>query len=336
MENILITGGSGYIGSHIALELLKNKFKVFVIDNLSNSTKSSVINVEKIAKKKISFYKGDIRDLNFLDNFFQNHSIQCVIHCAGLKSVSESILKPLDYYQNNIEGTINLLNVVSKYKINKFLFSSSATVYDQNQEMPVKESSKIGFGQNPYARTKIFIENILRDLNLSSDLSIIILRYFNPVGNDPSYLIGEDPLDKPNNLMPLINMAAHNLSKLVIFGSDYTTRDGTPIRDYIHVSDLASGHVKALNKILDNKSQYFKIYNLGTGNGTTVLELVRKFEIANSISVPYCIGNRRLGDIESSFADNSLALKELKWKPLYNLEDMCMHSYNWYKKLFIE
>lgn len=332
MENILITGGAGYIGSHVALELLASKFNVFVIDNLSNSNTEAMKAIKILTNKEIFFYEGDICDQAFLNNFFKKNNIDCVVHCAGLKAVAESISKPFEYYQNNLNGTLNLISSMNKYSVKKIIFSSSATVYDSNQKMPLNELSRIGKGQNPYARTKIIIENLLQDL-FSSDLkwSVTLLRYFNPVGNDPSSLIGEDPLGIPNNLMPLINQAAFNLSQLIIFGSDYETPDGTAIRDFIHVSDLAKGHMLSLKQILDSDHK-LKIYNLGLGKGVSVLEIINTFEKVNNLKLNYKFGDRREGDLPICFADNSYARKELSWEPKFNLQDMCKHSYQWYQQ----
>jgi len=332
MENILITGGAGYIGSHVALELLASQFNVFVIDNLSNSNTEAMKAIKILTNKEISFYEGDICDQAFLNNFFKKNNIDCVVHCAGLKAVAESISKPFEYYQNNLNGTLNLISSMNKYSVKKIIFSSSATVYDSNQKMPLNELSRIGKGQNPYARTKIIIENLLQDL-FSSDLkwSVTLLRYFNPVGNDPSSLIGEDPLGIPNNLMPLINQAAFNLSQLIIFGSDYETPDGTAIRDFIHVSDLAKGHMLSLKQILDSDHK-LKIYNLGLGKGVSVLEIINTFEKVNNLKLNYKFGNRREGDLPICFTDNSYARKELSWEPKFNLQDMCKHSYQWYQQ----
>jgi UDP-glucose 4-epimerase len=332
MENILITGGTGYIGSHVALELLNSKFNVFVIDNLSNSSDDSLKTVEKITGKKITFKEGDVRNQDFLDHFFKTHSIDCVIHCAGLKAVAESIQKPYEYYQNNIIGSLNLIEAMKRHKVMKLIFSSSATVYDEYEKMPLLETSAIGHGQNPYARTKIMIEKILQDQVFSDPAwSIMVLRYFNPVGNDPSCLLGEDPKGIPNNLMPLINQAAFNTRKLTVFGADYDTPDGSAIRDYIHVSDLAIGHVNSVQKILQDEND-LKIFNLGLGQGISVLQLINIYQDINDIKFDYSIGDRRLGDLPICYADNQLAKKELGWKPIFNYEDMCLHSYRWMKR----
>ena len=336
MENILITGGAGYIGSHIALELLKAKFNVSVIDNLSNSSTNSLNAVEKLTGKKISFEEGDIRNQDFLDQFFKAHPIDCVIHCAGLKAVAESIQKPYEYYENNIKGSLNLIKAMKNYSVKKLIFSSSATVYDENEKMPLFETSAIGQGQNPYARTKIMIEKILQDEVVSSpNWSIIVLRYFNPVGNDPSCLLGEDPNGIPNNLMPLINQAAFNTRKLTVFGADYDTPDGSAIRDYIHVSDLAKGHVNSVEKILQDDDS-LKTFNLGIGQGISVLDLIDIYQSVNDVAIDYEIGSRRVGDLPICYADNRLAKQELVWHPVFTHHDMCKHAYEWMKHKLIK
>ena len=331
MSNILITGGTGYIGSHIALELLKNNFNVFIIDNLSNSFETVINAIEKISEKRVTFINGDLRNYLLLDSFFKDHKIDCVVHCAGLKAVSESLFKPYEYFSNNIVSSLNLIHVMSKYKVKKLIFSSSAVVYDEKETMPLTEMSKIGVGQNPYARTKIMIEQMFKDIyDADQQWSIFILRYFNPVGNDSSCLIGEDPLGIPNNLMPLINQAAFNLNNLTIYGKNYFTKDGTAIRDFIHVSDLASGHVKSIEKILEGKSNY-NIYNLGLGKGFSVLEVINTYQEVNKFKINFKFGDRRKGDLEKSYTDNNLAKNALQWIPVYNLQDMCNHSYGWMK-----
>jgi UDP-glucose 4-epimerase len=336
MENILITGGSGYIGSHIVLELLKSKFNVFIFDNLSNSNVESLKTIERLTGKKISFEEGDIRNQNFLDQFFKTHPIDCVIHCAGLKAVAESIQKPYEYYQSNIIGSLNLIGAMQKHNVKKLIFSSSATVYDEHEKMPLFETSAIGQGQNPYARTKIMIERILQDHVISdSEWSIIVLRYFNPVGNDPSCLLGEDPKGIPNNLMPLINQAAFNTRKLAVFGADYDTPDGSAIRDYIHVSDLAKGHVNSVEKILRDKGG-LKTFNLGIGQGISVLDLIDIYQSVNDVAIDYEIGSRRAGDLPICYADNRLAKQELVWHPVFTHHDMCKHAYEWMKHKLIK
>ena len=336
MENILITGGTGYIGSHIALELLKSKFNVFIFDNLSNSNVESLKTIERLTGKKISFEEGDIKDQGFIDQYFNKYKIDCVIHCAGLKAVAESIQKPYEYYENNIIGSLNLIGAMQKHKVKKLIFSSSATVYDENEKMPLFETSAIGQGQNPYARTKIMIEKILQDHVISdSEWSIIVLRYFNPVGNDPSCLLGEDPKGIPNNLMPLINQAAFNTRKLTVFGADYDTPDGSAIRDYIHVSDLAKGHVNSVEKILQDDDG-LKTFNLGMGQGISVLDLIDIYQNVNDVAIDYEIGSRRAGDLPICYADNRLAKQELGWHPIFTHHDMCKHAYEWMKHKLIK
>ena len=336
MENILITGGAGYIGSHIALELLKSKFNVFIFDNLSNSNAESLKTIERLTGKKISFEEGDIKDQGFIDQYFNKYKIDCVIHCAGLKAVAESIQKPYEYYENNIIGSLNLIGAMQKHKVKKLIFSSSATVYDENEKMPLFETSAIGQGQNPYARTKIMIEKILQDHVISdSEWSIIVLRYFNPVGNDPSCLLGEDPKGIPNNLMPLINQAAFNTRKLTVFGADYDTPDGSAIRDYIHVSDLAKGHVNSVEKILQDEGD-LKTFNLGMGQGISVLDLINIYQSVNDVAIDYEIGSRRAGDLPICYADNRLAKQELDWHPVFTYDDMCKHAYEWMKHKLIK
>ena len=336
MENILITGGTGYIGSHIALELLKSKFNVFIFDNLSNSNVESLKTIERLTGKKISFEEGDIKDQGFIDQYFNKYKIDCVIHCAGLKAVAESIQKPYEYYENNIIGSLNLIGAMQKHKVKKLIFSSSATVYDEHEKMPLFETSAIGQGQNPYARTKIMIEKILQDHFISdSEWSIIVLRYFNPVGNDPSCLLGEDPKGIPNNLMPLINQAAFNTRKLTVFGADYNTPDGSAIRDYIHVSDLAKGHVNSVEKILQDDDG-LKTFNLGMGQGISVLDLIDIYQNVNDVAIDYEIGSRRAGDLPICYADNRLAKQELGWHPVFTHHDMCKHAYEWMKHKLIK
>ena len=336
MENILITGGTGYIGSHIALELLKSKFNVFIFDNLSNSNVESLKTIERLTGKKISFEEGDIKDQGFIDQYFNKYKIDCVIHCAGLKAVAESIQKPYEYYENNIKGSLNLIGAMQKHKVKKLIFSSSATVYDEHEKMPLNETSAIGQGQNPYARTKIMIEKILQDHVISdSEWSIIVLRYFNPVGNDPSCLLGEDPKGIPNNLMPLINQAAFNTRKLTVFGADYDTPDGSAIRDYIHVSDLAKGHVNSVEKILQDDDG-LKTFNLGMGQGISVFDLIDIYQSVNDVAIDYEIGSRRAGDLPICYADNRLAKQELGWHPVFTHHDMCKHAYEWMKHKLIK
>lgn len=330
-KNILVTGGLGYIGSHTCVELLNNNYNVIVIDNLFNSKEEVKEKIESITNKKITFYKEDVCYQEKLEEIFKNNIIDAVIHFAGFKAVGESVEKPLEYYQNNINSTIVLCQTMKKYNCKKIIFSSSATVYGENPNVPFKESYETGKTTNPYGTSKLFIEQILKDLYISdNNWSITLLRYFNPIGAHKSGLIGENPNGIPNNLMPYITkVAIGELEYLNIFGSDYNTPDGTGVRDYIHVVDLAIGHVKALNKLLNNKG--INIYNLGTGKGYSVLEIVNAFKKVNNIELPYKITERRPGDIATCYADSTKAQKELDWHPIYDIEDMVKDSYNFYK-----
>lgn len=326
--NILVTGGVGYIGSHTCIELLKAGFNVIVVDNLCNSSAESLKNVEKLSHSKICFYKIDIRDKAALNDVFKKNSIDAVIHFAGLKAVGESTKKPIDYYSNNFTGTCILTEVMAKFNCKTLVFSSSATVYGDPQTVPIKENFPLS-AVNPYGRSKLMIEEMLQDI-YAADKSwhIAILRYFNPVGAHKSGLIGEDPNGIPNNLMPYISqVAAGKLKQLNIFGNDYNTSDGTGIRDYIHVIDLAKGHIKALQE-MKKKSQVLKV-NLGTGNGYSVLEVVMAFEKASGKKIPYQITNRRLGDIASCYADPSYAEEKLGWKAEFDLNEMCEDVWRW-------
>ena len=322
---ILVTGGLGYIGSHTVCELYYNNMEAIIIDNLSNSKISVLDKLEKIVGKKITFYQGDVCDKKLLEEIFKKEKIDGVIHFAGYKAVGESVLKPLKYYRNNIDSTITLLEVMEEYKVYNLVFSSSATVYGKPKTLPIKEDFPLST-TNPYGTTKLFIENILRDVYIANNKwNIVILRYFNPIGAHKSGLIGEDPNDIPNNLMPyIVKVATHELPVLSIYGDDYDTTDGTGVRDYIHVCDLAYGHVLALTKGL-NGLQY---YNLGTGLGTSVLELVNAFEKINKVKVNRKIVERRPGDIDACYANTDKAFKELGFKTKYNIEDMCRDSYN--------
>ncbi|MGM0546618.1 MAG: UDP-glucose 4-epimerase GalE [Bacteroidota bacterium] len=326
--SILVTGGAGFIGSHTVVELLENKEDVIVVDNLSNSKKEALNRVEEITGKQLTFYQTDLLDKEGLDTIFSDHDIQSVIHFAGYKAVGESVEKPLMYYHNNITGTIYLCEVMRKHGVKNIVFSSSSTVYGDPEKVPVQEHFPVS-ATNPYGRTKLFIEEILRDLNTADgDWNIALLRYFNPVGAHPSGKIGEDPNDIPNNLMPYITqVAVGKLEKLSVFGDDYPTPDGTGVRDYIHVVDLSKGHLSALKKLEENPGVV--IYNLGTGTGYSVLDVVKAFEKASGKDVPYEITNRRAGDIAINFADPSKAEKELGWKAEYDLEDMCRDSWRW-------
>ena len=326
--SILVTGGAGFIGSHTVVELLENNEEVIVVDNLSNSKKEALNRVENITGKSLTFYKTDLLDKEGIDEIFSNHELDSVIHFAGFKAVGESVEKPLMYYHNNITGTIYLCEVMKKHNVNNIVFSSSSTVYGDPDEVPIKENFPVS-ATNPYGRTKLFIEEILRDLhNAHNSLNVALLRYFNPVGAHPSGKIGEDPNDIPNNLMPYITqVAVGKLEKLSVFGDDYPTPDGTGVRDYIHVVDLAKGHLSALKKLQENPGVV--TYNLGTGTGYSVLDVVKAFEKASGKEIPYEITDRRAGDIAINFADPSKAEKELGWKAEHDLVDMCRDSWRW-------
>ncbi len=326
---ILVTGGTGYIGSHTCVELLNNNYDVVILDNLSNSKRKVVDLIEKITSKKVNFYELDIRDKDALQKVFKEHKIDAVIHFAGLKAVGESVKKPLLYYNHNISSTITLLEVMNKYNCKNIIFSSSATVYGEQKTAKYFEDMSLLSTTNPYGETKSIIERILKDLYKSDNSwHISILRYFNPIGAHSSGLIGEDPNDIPNNLMPyILGVSTKKYPILTIFGNDYDTKDGTCIRDYIHVVDLANGHISALNHALKNKSGVY-IYNLGTGHGTSVLELITTFEKVNNIKINYQIGKRRVGDLPACYADVTKAFQELGWKSTKTIEDMCRDSYN--------
>lgn len=326
---ILVTGGTGYIGSHTCVELLNNDYEVVIIDNLSNSKENVISYIEKITNKKVKFYKGDVRDKELLTNIFKENKIEAVIHFAGLKAVGESVKKPLLYYQNNIDSTLVLCEVMEEFNVKKIIFSSSATVYGNPEKLPITEDMKVGNTTNPYGTSKLYIEGILKDLYISDNSwSIILLRYFNPIGAHESGLLGEDPNGIPNNLMPyIVKVATGELKCLSVYGDDYDTKDGTGVRDYIHVVDLARGHVKSLDKLL--KANGVNIYNLGTGNGYSVLDIVNTFERVNGVKVNYKIVGRRDGDIASCYADSSKAYKELGWKAEHTLNDMVSSSYNY-------
>lgn len=329
---ILVTGGTGYIGSHTCVELLENNYEVIVIDNLSNSKKEVVNKIEKITNKKIVFYEGNVQDKELLERIFTDNKIDAVIHFAGYKAVGESVSNPLMYYRNNIESTLTLLETMNEHNIKNIVFSSSATVYGNPISLPIKETFEVKHATNPYGETKIMIENILKDLYISdNNWNIAILRYFNPIGAHKSGLIGESPNGIPNNLMPyIVKVANRELEELKVFGNDYNTKDGTGIRDYIHVVDLARGHIKAVEWVIKNNG--IDYFNLGTGNGYSVLELVEAFKKYNNVNVPYKIVERRDGDIASCYADASYAEKELGWTCQFGLEDMVKDSYNYSKK----
>ena len=324
---VLVTGGTGYIGSHTCVELLNAGYEVVIIDNLCNSKEEVVDKIKEITGKNLKFYKGDCCDKEILTKIFKENNIDSVIHFAGLKAVGESVSIPLKYYRNNIDSTLSLLEVMNEFNCKKIVFSSSATVYGKPKELPIKENFPLST-TNPYGSTKLMIEGILRDLYKSdNDWSIAILRYFNPIGAHKSGLIGENPNDIPNNLMPyIVKVATHELEILSIFGNDYDTKDGTGVRDYIHVVDLAKGHIKALEFIEKNKG--VDAYNLGTGNGYSVLEIVNNFSKINNVDVKYKIVDRRPGDIDACYADPSYAKEKLGWEAKLGIEEMCKDSYN--------
>ena len=325
---ILVTGGAGYIGSHTCLELLKEDYEVVVIDNLSNSKEESLKRIQRLAGKALEFYKVDLLDKNSLDAVFSKYSFDAVIHFAGLKAVGESVEIPLRYYHNNITGTISLCEIMVKHDVKNLVFSSSATVYGDPHSVPIFEDFPVS-ATNPYGRTKLMIEEILRDVHRADDTwNVVLLRYFNPVGAHKSGQIGEDPNGIPNNLVPYISQVAiGKLPFLSVFGNDYPTPDGTGIRDYIHVVDLALGHLKALDKLASNPGVV--TYNLGTGRGYSVLEMVAAFERAAGREIPYKIIGRRPGDIASCYADVSLAKKELGWSSEKGIDEMCADSWKW-------
>lgn len=325
---ILVTGGAGYIGSHTCVELIESGYEVIVIDNLSNSSIESLKRVEKITKNIIPFYKIDVNNKYELIKIFEKYKIDGVIHFAGLKAVGKSVENPIQYYNNNVCGTLVLIDVMKKFNCKTFIFSSSATVYGNPDTVPIKENFSLS-ATNPYARSKIILENFLKDIFIADNkYKIGILRYFNPIGAHKSGLIGEDPKDIPNNLIPYISQVAiGKLKKLNIFGGNYKTQDGTGVRDYIHVVDLAKGHVKAL-KILFEESQLLTV-NLGTGKGYSVLEILKAFEKASGRIIPYQIIGRRSGDVDACYADTSYASKKINWKAQYGLDEMCKDSWNW-------
>jgi len=326
--NILVTGGAGYIGSHTCLELLQAGYEVIVVDNLSNSKEEALYRVQQITGKTLTFYRVDLLDKAALDEVFARHPIDSVIHFAGLKAVGESVSIPLHYYQNNVTGTLNLCQAMQKHQVKKLVFSSSATVYGETNPSPLREDFPLS-ATNPYGRSKLMIEEILRDLHHSDpEWDIALLRYFNPVGAHPSGQIGEDPNGIPNNLLPYITqVAVGRLEQLAVFGSDYTTPDGTGIRDYIHVVDLAVGHLKALQKLVSRPGAV--AYNLGTGQGYSVLEVVQAFSKACGKPIPYRLTDRRPGDVAVSVADPTRAHQELNWQAVHTLTDMCIDSWRW-------
>ena len=329
---VLVTGGAGYIGSHTCVELIEAGHEPIVIDNLCNSNMESLRRVQQITGKEVPFYKGDVRDEYLLYSIFTNHKIDCVIHFAGLKAVGESVTKPLEYYDNNLFSTMTLCRVMNRCNVKKLVFSSSATVYSGDNEMPLRETSKTGNCTNPYGWTKYMGEQILRDIAAADpEWSVVLLRYFNPVGAHASGLIGEHPNGVPNNLMPYISQTAigkrHHLN---VFGNDYPTHDGTGVRDYIHVVDLAKGHVAAISLLMASSGE--SVFNLGTGTGYSVLDMVRAFETANGIPVPYEIAPRRPGDLATCYADPAKSKTVLGWEATKNQVDMCRDTWNWQSK----
>ena len=327
--NVLLAGGAGYIGSHTCVELIKAGHSVVIADNFSNSCPEAVKRVEELTNTKIPLYEADVCDKDAVEKIFAENELDAVIHFAGLKAVGESVEKPTLYYRNNIDSTLTLLEAMIKHKVNNFIFSSSATVYGTPKTVPLVETMPTGSPTNPYGWTKLMMEQILSDTaRANPDFSVVLLRYFNPIGAHESGRIGEDPNGIPNNLMPYIaQVAAGRLEQLGIFGDDYPTHDGTGVRDYIHVVDLAKGHVKALDYSGAHKG--CEVFNLGTGTGYSVLDIVKAFEKVNGIEIPYVIKPRRAGDIAECFANAEKAEKVLGWKAEKNLEDMCYDSWNW-------
>lgn len=331
MSTILVTGGAGFIGSHTCVELIEAGYDVVVVDNLCNSCEESLKRVEKITGTSIKFYLGDIADKTVMSKIFEENDIYAVIHFAGLKAVGESVEKPLEYYQNNIAGTLAMCEVMREHNVKNIIFSSSATVYGDPAEIPITEKCPKGQCTNPYGWTKSMLEQILTDIQKADNQwNVILLRYFNPIGAHKSGLIGEDPNGIPNNLMPYITkVATGQLPRVNVFGNDYPTHDGTGVRDYIHVVDLAQGHVDSVKKLEENPGT--KVYNLGTGNGYSVLDVINNFSEACGQQIPYVIAERRAGDIAECYADSSLAKEELGWEAKYGIKEMCQDSWNWQK-----
>lgn len=328
---ILVTGGAGYIGSHTCVELLNAGYEVVVLDNLSNSSEKSLDRVKQITGREVKFYKGDILDRDILKKVLETEEIESCIHFAGLKAVGESVAKPWEYYNNNITGTLTLVDEMRNHGCKNIIFSSSATVYGDPAIIPITEECPKGTCTNPYGWSKSMLEQILSDMQKADpEWNVILLRYFNPIGAHKSGLIGENPNGIPNNLMPYITqVAVGKLKELGVFGNDYDTPDGTGVRDYIHVVDLAVGHVKALNKIKENIG--LGIYNLGTGTGYSVLDIVKNFEAATGVKIPYVIKDRRPGDIATCYSDATKAKEELGWTAQYGIKEMCADSWNWQK-----
>ena len=330
--NVLVTGGAGYIGSHTCVELLQQDMGVVVVDNLVNSSAKAIERVQQITGKHVDFYQKDVRDREAMHAIFEKHDIDCVIHFAGLKAVGESVAMPLEYYDNNLFSTVTLCEVMRDHGVKNIVFSSSATVYSGDNEMPLREASRTGMCTNPYGWTKYMSEQILRDTaKADEDWAIVLLRYFNPIGAHASGLIGEDPRGIPNNLMPFIaQVAVGRREYLNVFGNDYDTHDGTGVRDYIHVVDLARGHVAAINYMQQHKGE--SVFNLGTGNGYSVLDMVHAFEKVTGRKVPYRIAPRRPGDLATVYASPDKSAEELGWKAEYGLEDMCRDTWAWQSK----
>ena len=326
---ILVTGGAGYIGSHTCVELLNEGYEVVVLDNLFNSSEKSLEIVEQLTGKSITFYKGDILDRDILNHIFETEEIESCIHFAGLKAVGESVAKPWEYYNNNITGTLTLVDVMKQHNCKNIIFSSSATIYGDPAQIPITEDCPKGQCTNPYGWTKSMLEQMLIDIQKAdNEWNVIILRYFNPIGAHKSGRIGENPNGIPNNLMPYVTqVAVGKLEHLGVFGNDYDTPDGTGVRDYIHVVDLARGHVAALKKIDENAE--LCIYNLGTGHGYSVLDIVKNFEAANGVKIPYVIKNRRPGDIATCYCDPRKAKEEMGWEAQYGIKEMCEDAWRW-------
>lgn len=326
---VLVTGGLGYIGSHTTVELINSNYEVVILDNLSNSKIDVLDKIEQITGRRPKFYQGDMIDEKLLNTIFNNENIESVIDFAAYKAVGESVQKPIEYYENNVATVLNLLKVMKNFNVKKLVFSSSATVYGNPKSVPIKETDEIGGTTNPYGTSKLFVEKILNDLyNSDNTWDIAVLRYFNPIGAHPSGLIGEDPIGIPANLMPyIVKVANKDLPKLNVFGNDYDTIDGTGVRDYIHIVDLALGHIKALEKLTKEQSGLF-IYNLGTGKGYSVLEIISSFEKVNNINVSYEIVSRRPGDIAKCYADCTKAKEELGFVATKTIDDMCKDAYN--------
>lgn len=329
---VLVTGGAGYIGSHTCVELLNKGYDVVVIDNLVNSSEKSLARVRDISGKNVAFYENDVRDRAALDRIFEKYDINSVIHFAGLKAVGESVVMPLEYYDNNLFSTVTLCEAMKDHGVKDIVFSSSATVYSGNNEMPLRETSNTGMCTNPYGWTKYMSEQILRDTVKANDgWSVSLLRYFNPIGAHPSGMIGEDPNGIPNNLMPYIaQVAVGRLDHLNVFGDDYNTPDGTGVRDYIHVCDLAAGHVAAIEYMAKHRGE--NVFNLGTGTGYSVLDMVHAFERVTGRKIPYEIAPRRAGDLATVYSSPDKSAQLLGWTAKYNLDDMCRDTWNWQSK----